>query len=44
MKIEIYFDDLNKQKQIEILKILGVDSPKDLNWDVIPMCEIIIED
>lgn len=35
--IEIYFDDLSETKQKELLKVAGVDSPEDMNWDTFPV-------
>jgi len=36
-KIEIYFSDLNKKAQKELLEEMVVGSPEDLNWDVVPL-------
>jgi len=33
----IYFDDLKKECQRELLKFYGVDKPEDMNWDVVPV-------
>ena len=40
MKIEIFWNDLKKEKQKEILEKLG----ENCNWDIIPMATIEIED
>lgn len=39
MVIEFYWDDLTKEKQEEILEILGENG----NWDVIPFCVLEVE-
>ena len=38
--IEIYWQDLTKKKQEEILELLG----ENCNWDAIPICTIDIEE
>ena len=44
MNIEIYFDDLKEEVQKDILESLGINDPKEMNWDVFPVAtEIIIE-
>ena len=40
MKIEIYWDDLTKEKQEELLNLFG----DNRNWDVFPITEIEIEE
>ena len=40
MTIEIYWDDLTKEKQRELLNLLGDNQ----NWDVFPIAEIEIEE
>ena len=43
--VEIYFKDLSKEKQEEILELLkpnDVNSAKDMNWDVFPVTSIIL--
>jgi len=42
MPIEIYFRDLNKKKQKELLKIADIDTPEEANWDIIPLAVIEI--
>lgn len=32
--IEIYFNDLNAEKQKELLEIVGTNDPKEMNWDM----------
>ena len=39
MTIEFYWNDLTKEKQEEILNLLGENG----NWDVIPFCTLEIE-
>ena len=43
IKIEIYFKDLTEEKQKDVLDILGIVGPEDLNWDVLPISLICIE-
>lgn len=31
--IEIYFNDLNDAKKKELLEVVGIDDPKEMNWD-----------
>lgn len=38
--VEIYFDDLTEKCQKEILEVFGIDDPKEMNWDVMPIAEI----
>ena len=40
MTINIYWDDLTKEKQRELLNLLG----NNQNWDVFPIAEIEIEE
>ena len=40
MTIEIYWNDLTKEKQQELLNLLG----DTRNWDVFPIAEIEIEE
>ena len=40
MKIEIYWDDLTREKQENLLNLLG----DNRNWDVFPIAEIEIEE
>lgn len=35
--IEIYFNDLSEEKQKELLKAVGVDTPEEMNWDAFPV-------
>ncbi len=37
MIVEIYFEDLTNEKQREILDILGIEGPEEMNWDVFPI-------
>jgi len=37
---EIMFSDLNPETQKDLLDFMGIDSEKDMNWDVFPIAEI----
>lgn len=37
MYMEIMFNDLRPEKQIEVLEFLGLDDPQERNYDVIPL-------
>lgn len=39
-KLEIYFSDLTKKAQDDLLECFGVDTPEEMNWDVFPLAEI----
>lgn len=41
--VEIYFDDLCKEKQIELLREAGICNYKEANWDVIPVSIVDFE-
>ena len=43
-EIEIYFYDLNEEKQAELLEAAGLSSPKDANWDVMPIAVVPLEE
>ena len=43
MEIEIMFDDLKEDVQKQLLEAYGVQSPKDMNWDVVPVTTLYIE-
>lgn len=38
--MEIYFTDLTEDAQQELLELAGVSSPKEMNWDVLPVTVI----
>ena len=42
-EIEIYWNDLTKEKQQEIRNELNMDTNDNGNWDVIPMATMMIE-
>ncbi len=42
--MEIYFSDLTEDAQKRLLEIFGISSPKEMNWDVIPIFEFDEED
>lgn len=41
--IEIYFKDLKKEKQEEVMKAYKIKSAKEMNWDLIPLTTLEIE-
>lgn len=41
-EIEIYFDNLSKEKQQEVLDAYGLESPEE-SWDDTPIAIICIE-
>lgn len=43
MEVEIYFNDLSKEKQKELLEAYGVDDPKEMNWDYFPVATIEVD-
>jgi hypothetical protein len=43
MKIEIFFRNLDKPKQDELLQAAGVSSPEEMNWDAFPVADMEIE-
>ena len=34
MDFEIFFSDLNEEAQRSLLEALGIDDPKEMNWDM----------
>ncbi len=46
MCFEIYFSDLNEDAQRSLLEALGIDDPKEMNWDmdVFPVATFPIEE
>lgn len=46
ISIDIFFNDLKEDKQKELLEAVGVESTKDMNWDLetIPIAVIDIEE
>lgn len=44
--IEIYFNDLVPDKQKELLDVVGVSDPKEMNWDmpIIPIACVDLEE
>lgn len=46
MVFEIYFSDLNDKAQAELLAILGIDDPKEMNWDmdIVPLATLEFEE
>lgn len=41
---EIYFDDLNEKAQKELLQLANITDPCEMNWDVIPLTTIEVEE
>jgi len=41
---EIMFSDLTPEAQKKLLRAFHVRSPEDMNWDVVPIAVIPIED
>lgn len=33
-KYEIYFSDLNEDAQEALMKLVGIDDPAEMNWDI----------
>ena len=31
---EITFDDLNEEAQKQLMELVGIESPSDMNWDI----------
>ena len=42
MEYEIYFSDLNEETQKELLELMKIKDPKEMNWDVFPITSCII--
>ena len=38
--VKIYFDNLDKETQVELLTLFGIESSKEMNWDIVPLTEI----
>ena len=43
-EFEIYFHDLNPEAQQELLKVAGLTSPSDMNYEVVPVAVVEFED
>ena len=43
-QFEIYITDLTKEAQEELLKVAGVQSPEETNWDVFPIAIVEFEE
>ena len=35
--LELYFSDLTPEAQARVLEFYQIESPEDLNWDVVPL-------
>jgi len=35
--MDIMFDDLKEEAQKELLKLYKIESPEEMNWDVMPL-------
>lgn len=42
--IEIMFDDLTSEKKLELLRAYAINSKFDMNWDIIPISIIDVEE
>lgn len=42
--IEIYFNNLDKEAQNELLEAFDISSPVEMNWDMFPVTTIEIDD
>lgn len=38
--VEVYFSDLSKAKQAELLEAAGVQEPAEMNWNLFPVTVI----
>jgi len=36
-EVNIFFHELDEEKQIKILRLFNISRPEEMNWDVIPM-------
>jgi len=43
-EFEIYFSDLSETAQQELLDLVGIDSPAEMNWDIVPIAMFNIEE
>lgn len=43
-EIRIMFSDFTKEKQNELLDTYGIRKPEDMNWDIMPVTILMIED
>ena len=41
--IEIMFDDLKEEIQKEILEAYGIESPSEMNWEIVPIAVLETE-
>lgn len=43
---EIYFSDLNEDAQKELMELVGIKDPSEMNWDIdmSPICILEIEE
>ena len=39
--MEIYFSDLNEEAQKELLKLYGIKTPQEGNFDVVPLFVLV---
>ena len=44
MTIEIYYDDLKDEKKAELNLIYGIENASDMNWDIVPLAVIELDD
>lgn len=41
--MDIMFDDLTPEAQQRLLDLAGIDSPKEANWDIFPVAEVVFD-
>ena len=41
----IYFNDLNEEAQAALMEAIGIDDPKEMNWDIdiVPLAQVDFE-
>ena len=42
--LEIFFHDLDEEAQQRVLELYGINSPEDMNFDVVPLFVLEYED
>ena len=41
--VEIFFHNLDATTQNELLVLFGIDDPKEMNWDTMPIHQVSFE-
>ena len=41
--MDLYFKDLTPEAQVTLLREAGIKSPKEMNWDVLPITELYFD-